>query len=191
MGESGATGRAGTTDPVRGGRDPRDADDGRGDDDETDGIDLAVVAYREEGAWIVADVDPERVDTFDKLVAELRRFPGETGTLGLLAVDEDFCLVVRVQGGRVRALLSDVTAAHDWDLASDAVDSMEVPLPEDDDEGAPAGDLSLLADLGLHPLDLAVLLDDDELYPDEVLSDIADRLGFGAVFDDLAGLAPA
>ncbi len=44
----------------------------------------------------------------------------------------------------------------------------------------PAGDLDILGDLGLHAMDMGVLLDDDELYPDEVLSDVARRLGFGS-----------
>ena len=40
----------------------------------------------------------------------------------------------------------------------------------------PAGDLGLLADLGMHELDLAVLLDDVDLYPDEILSDVARQI---------------
>ena len=53
------------------------------------------------------------------------------------------------------------------------------------------GDLELLGDLGMHAMDLAVLLDDVELYPDEMLSDIARRLGFGPLFDEAVGLASA
>ena len=40
-------------------------------------------------------------------------------------------------------------------------------------------------------MDLAVLLDDVELYPDEMLSDVARRLGFGPIFDDAVGLTSA
>jgi hypothetical protein len=32
-------------------------------------------------------------------------------------------------------------------------------------------------------MDLALLCDDAELYPDEVLSDVAHRMGFGAEFE--------
>ena len=55
----------------------------------------------------------------------------------------------------------------------------------------PAGDLDLLGDLGLHAFDMGALLDDVELYPDDVLSDIASRLGFGDLFDDAVGLTSA
>ena len=37
-------------------------------------------------------------------------------------------------------------------------------------------------------MDMGVLLDDYDLYPDEMLSDVARRLGFGALFDDVVGL---
>ena len=40
-------------------------------------------------------------------------------------------------------------------------------------------------------IDLGVLLDDADLYPDEILSDVASRLGFGELFDDVVGLASA
>ncbi len=36
-----------------------------------------------------------------------------------------------------------------------------------------------------------MLLDDFELYPDEMLSDVARRLGFGSLFDEAVGLASA
>ena len=40
-------------------------------------------------------------------------------------------------------------------------------------------------------MDMGVLLDDFDLYPDEMLSDVARRLGFGAQFDEAVGLASA
>jgi putative tRNA adenosine deaminase-associated protein len=55
----------------------------------------------------------------------------------------------------------------------------------------PAGDLDLLGDLGMHAMDMGVLLDDFDLYPDEMLSDVARRLGFGPLFDEAVGLASA
>ena len=43
----------------------------------------------------------------------------------------------------------------------------------------------------MHAMEMGVLLDDDDLYPDEMLSDVARRLGFGEQFDDAVGLTPA
>ncbi len=36
-------------------------------------------------------------------------------------------------------------------------------------------------------LDLGVLCDDDDLYPEDILRDVADRLGFGAAFEAIIG----
>jgi len=151
-----------------------------------EGIDFAVVAYREEGAWQVEQIAPEKIEDLDSLVAELRRWPGDGGSLGMLSIDEDFFLLVRVLGAQTKVLLSDVTAA----LERSAVDFLEIPLPEaeDEDEQVPAGDPGILTDLGLGVMDMGVLLDDFDLYPDEMLSDIATRLGFGAQFDEVVGV---
>lgn len=159
--------------------------------EQTDGVDFALAAYREEGAWQVAELAHDVLGDIATLAHALRRFPGDGGAMGMVAVDEDFFVLVRVAGADVRVLLSDFTAADEWEIAGSAIDFLNLPMPEDDDESAPAGDLDLLGDIGLHAMDLAVLLDDDELYPDEVLSDIAARLGFGALFDEAVGLASA
>ena len=109
----------------------------------------------------------------------------------LIAIDEEFFLIVRVAGASTRVLLSDFTAADEWELASSAIDFLGLPPPEDDDEQLPAGDLGLLDDLGMAAMDMGVLLDDFDLYPDEMLSDITRRLGFGKLFDDTVGLTSA
>lgn len=156
-----------------------------------EGIDFAVVAYREEGVWQVDQIAADKIEDLDSLVAELRRWPGDGGALGMLSIDEDFFLLARVQGSRTKVLLSDVTAALDWPIARSAVDFLDIPLPEaeDEDEQVPAGDPGIVADLGLGVMDMGVLLDDFELYPDEMLSDIAARLGFGQKFDEVVGVS--
>ena len=82
---------------------------------------------------------------------------------------------------------TDATAATDWTLARSAVDHLGVHV-EDEDDQAPAGDLGIVADLGLSAQELGELLDDYELYPEEILSDLAGSVGFGGEFDHIAGL---
>ena len=159
--------------------------------DQLDGVDFALAAYREEGVWTVQELVHDVLEDVDKLSHALRRFPGDGGAVGLVAMDEDFFVIVRVAGPTTRVLLSDITAADEWELASSAVDFLNLPMPEDEDEQAPAGDLDLLGDLGMHAMDMGVLLDDFDLYPDEMLSDVARRLGFGELFDDAVGLTSA
>jgi putative tRNA adenosine deaminase-associated protein len=156
-----------------------------------DGIDFALAAYREEGVWQVQELVHDVLGDVDALAHALRRFPGDGGAVGMIAVDEDFFVIIRVAGAMTRILLSDVTAADEWELAASAVEHLGLPLPEDEDDQVPAGDLDLLGDLGMAAMDMAVLLDDLDLYPDEMLSDVARRLGFGPLFDEAAGLTSA
>jgi putative tRNA adenosine deaminase-associated protein len=97
-------------------------------------------------------------------------------------VDDDFFVIARVMGQRVQLLLSDVTAATEWELASGVIDQLDLPEPDDDEDPQPAGDLALLADLGVSAMDMGVLCDDDELYPDDVLADVARLIGFESQF---------
>jgi putative tRNA adenosine deaminase-associated protein len=159
--------------------------------EQIEAVDFALAAYREEGVWNVAELAHDVIEDVDKLSHALRRFPGDAGAVGLVAVDEDFFVIVRVAGPTTRVLLSDITAADEWELASSSVEFLGLPTPEDDDDQVPAGDLDLLGDLGMHAMDMGVLLDDVDLYPDEMLSDVARRLGFGELFDDAVGLTSA
>ena len=156
--------------------------DGRSDATTTD---FAVAAYREDGQWVVATLPPSAADGLEPLVHALRQQPAEGGTIGLVSVAEDFFVAVRVFGDDELILLSDVTAAQEWPLAREVLDRLELPMPEGDelDTVQPAGDIAAFADLGLPPMELAMICEDPDLYPDEMLSSIASRLGFGAEFE--------
>lgn len=167
----------------------------RTDPESDDELDVAVVAYRRAGEWQVDDLVTELLDDVSAIAAGLRRVPSDDGVaLALISVEEDFLVLVRVVGDSTRVLLSDVTAAEEWDVAESVLTLLgltELALDaEDEEEPVPAGDLAMLADLGVSAEDLADLLEDDELLPEEVLSEIADQLGFGELFDDWVGLAP-
>ena len=159
--------------------------------DQIEAVDFALAAYREDGVWTVAEMAHDVLEDIDTVASALRRFPGDGGAVAMVAVDEDFFVIVRVAGPTTRVLLSDITAADEWELASSAVEFLGLPMPEDEDDQVPAGDLDLLGDLGMHAMDMGVLLDDLDLYPDEMLSDVARRLGFGELFDDAVGLTSA
>ena len=159
--------------------------------DQIDAVDFALAAYREEGDWQVQELAHDVLEDLHTLSHALRRFPGDGGAVGMVAIDEDFFIIVRVAGASTRVLLSDITAADEWELARSVVDFLALPDVEEVDDQVPAGDLDLLGDLGMHAMDMAVLIDDFDLYPDEMLSEVARRLGFGRLFDDAVGLTNA
>ena len=158
-----------------------------GYDDEV--VDFALVVYREENVWRVEEISDDKLHDVDTLSAELRRWPGDFGSLGLVSIDEDFFVLARVAGPSVRLLLSDVTAATEWPLARSVLETLELDLPDEEDDQEPAGDLGIVADLGVPAMDMGALLDDEDLYPDEVLGEIAHKLGFGALYDDAVGVS--
>ena len=118
-----------------------------------------------------------------------KKLISHVSTDGLVSIDEDFFLLVRVLGAHTKILLSDITAATDWPIARSAVEHLELPIPDDEDDQVPAGDLAIVADLGMGAMDMGALLDDYDLYPDEMLGDIASKLGFGRLYDDTVGVA--
>jgi len=122
-------------------------------DAEVGKVDLAVVAYRDQGDWYVQELPPASIDSIESIGRELRRYPGESGALAMISVDEDFVLLIRAQGAMTTVLLSDASAATDWTLARSAVDHLGVHV-EVDDEEVPAGDLAIVADLGLSAADM-------------------------------------
>lgn len=142
-------------------------------------VDFVVALWREEGRWIAVPLPPHAADSLESLTHALRQQPGEGGVIGMLSLDRDVAMILRVNGDHTRLAISDIGAADDFDLAADvaeAIDSL------DDESVGVAGDVSLLADLGVAPDHLEMLLDDVELYPDEVLQAVADRLGCSAEF---------
>jgi putative tRNA adenosine deaminase-associated protein len=150
-----------------------------------DDIDYVVAAWREEGRWSAAPLPPHAADSLDNLLHALRQFPGEGGVLGFVSLAEDITIIVRSIGMDVRVCMSDATAAEDFDLAVEIVDLVGGPLADeiDEDDPAVAGDVTLLADLGLDARELQMLCEDDELFPDDIFAAIAGRLGFADEFE--------
>jgi putative tRNA adenosine deaminase-associated protein len=143
--------------------------------------DFAVIVYREEDRW-EADVLPTAVTAdLDGLVQALLRQPSISGTIGFAGVGDDFFVAVRVLGEDVSLFLSDLTAAVDYPLARQVLDALNIPVPSDNelDQVLPAGDLSIFADLGLDEMELGAISADLDLYPEDAVADIAERLRFG------------
>mgnify|MGYP002682709663 FL=1 len=152
-----------------------------------DDVDFAVAAYRDDGEWQVVELNPMIGEDVEDLSDALTRFPSDVGVLGLVSVDEDFFVILRRSGEQVRALLSDVTAVTDWPLAGGVADLLDLPDPENPDESRPAGDLEIVSDLGMTAVELTKLCDDYDLFPEDILRDVADRIGFGDKLDAIIG----
>ena len=124
----------------------------------------------------VQEIAPPASTRVDSLAHALRRLPGDGGAVGDGRGRRG---LLRPRPGRRPATsgccspTSPPPTSGSW--PSRPSTSSACPPPEDDDDQVPAGDLDLLGDLGMHAMDMGVLLDDVDLYPDEMLSDVARR----------------
>ena len=145
----------------------------------------AVIVFREDGRWQVGLLPETLTNDLQGLVEAVRQQPGENGAFALVDVADEFFVVVRVQLGRVRLLLSDVTAAVAWELAVQVLEHLDLELPGEDDleEVWPAGDLGVFDDMGVDEMEMGAILSDLDAYADEMLSALARRLGFADPFD--------
>jgi len=144
--------------------------------------DIGVVAWHEDGRWSVAEL---ATDDLTEVIDRLKGQRTNGGAVALISIDEDFFIVVRALGTTLQMMISDVTFALENDLAADLVDVLDLPFPEEDDESQPGGDIDLLVDLGMNVMEIEALASDPDLFPDEAISAIAHRLGFGPQFDEL------
>ncbi len=153
------------------------------EDDAIDGF--AITASREAGVWRCGVLPPAVLESVESCLRATRQQPGDGGALGLVNISDEFFVVIRATGGGddVRLLLSDATAALDWDFAADVAQRRDEDVDEESaDELWPIGDLAILEDLGLPAAELRMIVEDVDLYADEMLGLIARRLGFADEF---------
>jgi putative tRNA adenosine deaminase-associated protein len=172
-----------------------DLEDGDDDDDDEpedatdDEIDFVLAAYREDGEPRVQELSKDLANDLDELIVQLRRLPGDAGSIGFVSLVEEVFVIVRVRGQHVQVLLSDETAAGEWPIARDVADYLGEEIPEEEDEPEPMGDLGILSDLGLSDFDLGAILDDLDMGSDEMLMAVADRIKLNPQFRKVAEAA--
>lgn len=147
---------------------------------------FAMAVVREDGKWRCSAMDSGALTDLDTALTELRKIRSTGAVFAILAVDDEFFVVVRPSPRRTSLLLSDASAALDYDIAADVLDLLRVDTPdEDEDEVWPEGDLDILVDFGLPSEELEMIAGEVDLYPDEQLQMIAQRCGFADQFDEL------
>lgn len=149
----------------------------------SDDADIAIAAWHEDGRWTLLEL-PHAQD-LTEIIDRLKGQRTNGGAIALIAIDEEFFILIRVLGTHVSMFLSDVTCALDYEVAAEFIELADLPAVEEDDEPLPVGHLDILADLGMNHMEISALCDDAELFPDEQLHAIATRLGFGEQLSEL------
>jgi putative tRNA adenosine deaminase-associated protein len=133
-------------------------------------------------------MSPKALTSLKAAETELRELRSAGAVFGLLDIDDEFFVIVRPAPARTRLLLSDATAALDYDIAAEVLESLDAEIDAEDLEDAEPfdeGDLGVLSDIGLPEAVLGVILDETDLYADEQLGRIAREMGFA---DELAAV---
>ena len=175
--------------------DDDDSDDDDDDDDDepedalADEIDFVIAAYREDGQPNVVAMNADLANDLEELITQLRRLPGDAGSIGFVSLVEEVMVVVRVRGRHVQVVLNDAAAALDWPIARDVLDLLGEELPDPDDDPEPVGVLGIFADLGLSDFDLGSIVENLELGSDQALMEIADKINIGPQFRRVAEAA--
>ena len=146
--------------------------------------DLALLAWRDDGSWLVSELSLDATSDIGIALDSLRAKQVNGGALAFLAVDDAFFIIIRQIGLKMQMVLSDVISALDYEIAAEVLELLDLELPAEDDAAEPAGDLNLLEDLGIDAMELQAICDDAQMYPDEQLEAIARRIGCGDEFLD-------
>lgn len=153
---------------------------------------FAAAAHNGPDGWSVRVLPERTLLSLDDLLASLRESREEGAVVGLVCAEDDWVAIVRPVPSGMRVLLSDATAALDFDLASDLLEELDVDAPDegdaDSDEPWPEGDFDLLDDLGASEQVLSVIFDDDDLYGAAQVFRVADELGFAEELAEATGL---
>jgi putative tRNA adenosine deaminase-associated protein len=151
---------------------------------------FAVRVSRPASGWrvdLLADDAGDELPVLERALGEVGA--GDWPPPFVLVVDSRLYFVVlrHGPGGMVRALISDATMLE-WVLAAEVVERYGIGVDsegafDDDEAGWPGGDLDVFADDGLPHEELRAIVTADDLWADEMVERIAQRLGFA---DELA-----
>jgi putative tRNA adenosine deaminase-associated protein len=146
-------------------------------------VDFGCIAWHEDGRWDASALNSTR--DIGLIIDALKSQQTNGGAIALIAIEDEFVIIGRVLGDQMQMMISDITYALDYEVAAELVEILDLEFPQDEDESQPGGDIDLLSDLGVGQMELLTILDDTELYPDEQLEAIANRLGFGEQFNQV------
>ena len=146
-------------------------------------VDFGCIAWHEDGRWDASALNSTR--DIGLIIDALKSQQTNGGAIALIAIEDEFVIIGRALGDQMQMMISDITYALDYEVAAELVEILDLEFPQDEDESQPGGDIDLLSDLGVGQMELLAILDDTELYPDEQLEAIANRLGFGEQFNQV------
>ena len=87
---------------------------------------FGVAVVREDGKWRCTALRRTALNSLTAAETELRELRSAGAVFGLLDVDEEFLIILRPAPAGTRLLLSDATAALDYDIAAEVLDTLKL-----------------------------------------------------------------
>lgn len=172
---------------------------------------VASALARIDSAWFGDDVSLEDLEDLDSVVEMVREVIGDEADTGLLFVEEDdeWFAILRIDAdGDPRVFVSDARVVASSEIAALLAEgAIEVPVADevddaddeaddededgDDDavlaDGDPAGDSSLMSDLGTSSSKLLALCAEEGALPADVIAALCEAAGCLDVLEKLRG----
>ncbi|THV40945.1 tRNA adenosine deaminase-associated protein [Glycomyces buryatensis] len=164
---------------------------------------FAVAAGREGDEWDAVEVDLDGVSDVEDAAEVMREaFPDADLTLLFVDADDEYLTVMRLdEGDGLRTFGSDAEYASQSRLGEALLGDLE---PEDTDEidtedeesisarpteldAEPVGEADVLGDLGVNGATLLALCAKEGMMPSDVVSEVAQALGFAEVLESATG----
>ena len=76
--------------------------------------DFCIAITSEDEMWEAEALPVAVIESLDGVIGALKQLPSIGGVIGLVAVGDDFFVIVRVTGSQISLFVSDLTASVDW-----------------------------------------------------------------------------
>ncbi|PRX99518.1 tRNA adenosine deaminase-associated protein [Allonocardiopsis opalescens] len=155
---------------------------------------FAAVFSRGDQGWTGSDIELDDVEQIDDIADLMRDSAGQSDDVIVLLLEEndEWCAIVRLDGHTdPQVFLSDTRAAQSSELAGLLSEAVGAEWTEEDEGTAhppatePAGATDIFADYGLSPTELTRLAVKEGMLPADVLTAVAERVGFAEELEQL------
>ncbi len=86
------------------------------------------------GQWRISQLPDEATSDIGLVLDALRAQQVDGGAIALLAIDDQFFIIIRQIGAKMQMVLSDVMAALDYEIAAEVLELSDIEFPAEDDD---------------------------------------------------------
>ena len=93
-------------------------------------LEFALLAWRDDGRWRISQLPDDATTDIGVVLDALRAQQVDGGALAMLAIDDQFFIIIRQIGAKMQMVLSDVMTALDYEIAAEVLELSDIESPE-------------------------------------------------------------